>query len=177
MLNIFPRPSSSLRFGPLQFIGVAVMVVLFTLDQISKYYIRTELVPFEWSRLTVIPGFFNLVHAWNYGVSFSMLEGNSDGRLLLLVGVALGLCCLISWWLLHAVVRLQAVAYGLILGGAFGNVFDRLHHGAVFDFLQFHLAEYYWPSFNLADSAIFVGVAILLWDGWFGEAKRSKRNA
>ncbi len=144
-------------------LGVVVGLVVFVLDQLSKYIIRTKVVPQDWDVIYVLP-IFNINHAWNYGVSFSMMAGGGDMRRYMLIAMALALSAVVAWWLRSAANRLEALSYGLILGGAFGNICDRVVHGAVFDFLQFHLDRYYWPSFNLADSAIFVGVALLLWE-------------
>jgi signal peptidase II len=154
----------------LQLWGAGVALAVFTLDQLSKYVLRVYVVPQEYSLITVTP-FFNLNHAWNYGVSFSLFAGEGDWRRLKLIVLALLITALVSYWLARTQVRLQALAYGLIIGGALGNICDRMVHGAVFDFLQFHLAGFYWPSFNLADSAIFIGVAILLWDSFWGSGK------
>lgn len=143
--------------------GVLLALVVFVLDQLSKYWIRTSLVPQEWDVIVVLP-VFNINHAWNYGVSFSLMTGEGDTHRYMLVAMALVLCSVVGWWLKNAGNRLAGLSFGFILGGAFGNIYDRLVHGAVFDFLQFHLDRYYWPSFNLADSAIFVGVALLLWE-------------
>lgn len=152
--------------------GLGIAALTFVLDQLSKYLVRGLLVPDSWNTVYVLP-VFNINHAWNYGVSFSLFTSLEEARRWALIAVALALCALVGWWLKSASTRLQAFAYGLVLGGALGNVCDRVIYGAVFDFLQFHLAGYYWPSFNLADSAICVGVALLLWagrpEGWFGQ--------
>lgn len=146
-------------------LGLLAGFAVFALDQLSKYALRVYLVPEAWSLIQVLP-VFNLNHAWNYGVSFSLFTATDDSRRWALILLALVLCSVVAYWLKHAATRGAAVAYGLILGGAMGNVCDRVVHGAVFDFLQFHLAGYYWPSFNLADSAIFLGVCFLVWEGW-----------
>lgn len=144
-------------------LGLAVALVTFLLDQLSKYVLRVHVVPGQEDVVYVLP-VFNLNHAWNYGVSFSLFAHTDDSRRWALIAMALALSALVGWWLRAAPNRLSGAAYGLILGGAFGNICDRIVHGAVFDFLQFHLDRYYWPSFNLADSAIFAGVALLLWE-------------
>lgn len=143
--------------------GLLALGLVFALDQASKLAVRSWLVPQEWDKLVVLP-IFNINHAWNYGVSFSLFTEVSDSRRWLLVAVALLLCAVVASWLKAAGSRVQALACGLIIGGALGNVCDRVFLGAVFDFLQFHLAGYYWPSFNLADSAIVIGVGLMLWE-------------
>jgi signal peptidase II len=136
------------------------MVVLL-LDQASKAWILGSFRLME--HHTVTP-FFNLVLVFNAGASFSFLADAGGWQKWFFVVLALG----ISLWLLgmlrqHARERLLPAALSLILGGAIGNVVDRLRFDAVVDFLDFHLAGYHWPAFNVADSAITVGVALMLW--------------
>ena len=144
--------------------------LVYIMDQASKLVVRNVLVPESWQHLYVTP-FFNIVHAWNYGVSFSLFSGNTDARRYTLIGIMVIISLIVMYWLHHAQNKRQATAYGLILGGAIGNIADRVMIGAVFDFLQFHLAEYYWPSFNIADSAIVIGVGLLLLDSFMQRNK------
>ena len=121
----------------------------------------------------IVTSFLNLVLVFNPGASFSFLADAGGWQKWFFVVLALG----ISFWLLgllhrHAQERLLPVALSLILGGAIGNVIDRLRFDAVVDFLDFHLAGYHWPAFNVADSAITVGVALMLWHQ-FGIGKDS----
>lgn len=150
--------------------GVGMAVIVFLADQASKGVMR-NLLPLPGDRITVLP-IFDLVHAWNYGVSFSMFAAGGDGRRFMLIAVMLAISALVGWWLRKTDHLLPALAYGLILGGAFGNVCDRVWHGAVFDFLYFHLAEHGFPAFNLADSAIVLGVGVLLLESFFFAEKR-----
>jgi signal peptidase II len=121
--------------------------------------------------------FFNLVSAWNKGVGFSLMTMTGDSGPYLLSGLAIVISIGLFIWLLRSRRALPVVGLGLAIGGALGNVIDRLTHGAVFDFLQFHWAGYYFPSFNLADSALSVGVALLVIDGLFEGQGRSKNPA
>ena len=112
----------------------------------------------------VVTSFFNLVLVMNPGASFSFLADAGGWQRWLFVILAL----VISAWLVvlirhHARERLMPAALALVLGGALGNVVDRLRFGAVVDFLDFHFAGWHWPAFNVADSAITVGVILLLW--------------
>lgn len=141
--------------------GLILAAFVFVFDQFSKIALYRFIVPNEWSALEILP-VFNIVHTWNYGVSFSLFYAESEVRRWLLVATMSVISAGVVYWLYKATTRLQSIGLGLILGGAAGNICDRLAHGAVFDFLQFHLAGYYWPSFNLADSAIVVGVGFLL---------------
>jgi signal peptidase II len=140
-------------------LALAIFVVL--LDQASKAWVLENFRLME--RLVVTP-FFNLVLVFNAGASFSLLADAGGWQKWFFVILALG----ISIWLLgllrhHARERLLPAAVSLILGGAIGNVIDRLRFDAVVDFLDFHVAGYHWPAFNVADSAITVGVALMLW--------------
>lgn len=146
-------------------------LVIFLLDQASKALVARTLAVGELRR--VLPGFFNLTHTRNPGAAFGLLS-NSDSpwtvAFLILVSVAaLALVWSLLW---RGPARLAGLGLGLILGGALGNLFDRLQAGSVVDFLDFHVGGYHWPAFNLADSAIVVGAAALL-----AEVLRSRRRA
>ncbi|MFQ5724144.1 MAG: signal peptidase II [Terriglobia bacterium] len=146
-------------------------LAVFLLDQASKALVARTLAAGELRR--VLPGFFNLTHTRNPGAAFGLLS-NSDspwaGAFLILFSVAaLALVWSLLW---RGPARLAGVGLGLILGGALGNLFDRLRAGSVVDFLDFHVGGYHWPAFNLADSAIVVGAAALL-----AEILRSRRRA
>ena len=96
-----------------------------------------------------------------------MLQSQSSLAPLLLSGLALAIVVALIVWLRRAGNRVMASGLGLVIGGALGNTFDRLTFGAVLDFLDFHMAGYHWPAFNVADSAIVAGVIALLYDGFF----------
>ena len=142
-----------------RWLALATFVVL--LDQASKAWV---LASFRYLESVVVTPFFNLVLVYNSGAAFSFLAGAGGWQKWFFVVLALG----ISAWLLsmlrhHAQERLLPASLSLILGGAIGNVIDRLRFDAVVDFLDFHLAGYHWPAFNVADSAITVGVVLMLW--------------
>lgn len=115
--------------------------------------------------IPVLP-FFNLVLVWNQGVSFGLFGDGSAGPWLLVL-LAAGIVAALVFWLRKADSLLSVAALGLVIGGAVGNVIDRLIHGAVVDFLDFHLAGWHWPAFNVADSAICIGVVMLLAESLF----------
>ena len=140
---------------------LALVLLVLVLDQISKTWV---LANFRLMERQVVTSFFNLVLVFNPGASFSFLADAGGWQKWFFVVLALG----ISLWLLgllrkHAQERLLPAALSLILGGAIGNVIDRLRFDAVVDFLDFHLGGYHWPAFNVADSAITVGVTLMLW--------------
>ncbi|MCX7156128.1 MAG: signal peptidase II [Rhodocyclales bacterium] len=149
------------KFAPTLGRWLALTAIVLILDQISKTWVLESFRHME--RLSVT-SFFNLVLVFNPGASFSFLADAGGWQKWFFVTLALG----ISLWLLsmlrkHAQERLLPAALSLILGGAIGNVIDRLRFDAVVDFLDFHLAGYHWPAFNVADSAITVGVVLMLW--------------
>jgi signal peptidase II len=139
---------------------LALATVVLVLDQASKAWV---LATFRLMESQIVTPFFNLVFVFNSGAAFSFLAGAGGWQKWFFVVLALG----ISLWLLtllrrHAQERLMPAALALILGGAIGNLVDRLRFDAVVDFLDFHLAGHHFPAFNVADSAITVGVALML---------------
>jgi len=135
------------------FLAVSSIIILF--DQLSKNWML-ELI-FAPARQIVLTPFLNLTPVWNSGISFGLFQDNPMvGRLMIPL-----LAVLVVLWLffsLYELSRLQRFAAGLIAGGAIGNVIDRIRFERVVDFLDFHVGTYHWPAFNLADSAIFMGV-------------------
>ncbi|MGD9743200.1 MAG: signal peptidase II [Dongiaceae bacterium] len=152
--------------------GLLVAGGVFALDQLTKWVILTQVM----DPPTTIPvtGFFELVLAWNRGVSFSMFASDWGPQPYVLAGLALAVSLGLAIWLRKADSWIMAAGLGAIIGGAVGNAVDRLRLGAVVDFLHFHWNEYYFPAFNIADSAITVGVGLLLLDGLFGNLGRPK---
>jgi signal peptidase II len=110
-----------------------------------------------------ITDFFSFVYVNNNGISFGMFNKVENAREIFafLQG---SIATILIIWLWRIKTKHLAIAVGLIIGGAFGNVIDRIQNGGVTDFLDFHFASYHWPAFNLADTAIFIGVAIVLFD-------------
>ena len=164
------RPGSTL--------GQALMLaaVVMALDQASKWAILTQVM--DPPRVIEVTGFFNLVLTYNTGVSFGLFGGAAAAwKPWALGGLALAVSAGLLFWLTRQPERLLSLAVGLLVGGALGNAVDRAHQPGVVDFLDFHLAGWHWPAFNLADSSIFLGVAILVFDGLFREPARSKNRA
>lgn len=138
---------------------LAALVVV--LDQITKWLVLSR---FEYGEALPVTGFFQLVLVFNPGAAFSFLADQSGWQRWFFVVLAVGIC----GWLLtmlrqHQREIMLPMAFSLIIGGAIGNVIDRVVHGAVVDFLYFHIGRYGWPAFNVADSAITVGVILMLW--------------
>lgn len=141
---------------------LALAAGIIVVDQISKQAILRTLQLGE--RIELTP-FFNLVLAYNPGAAFSFLADAGGWQKWFFVALALGISAwIISMLRRHGEERLLALALTLILGGALGNVIDRFAYGAVVDFLDFHWAGMHWPAFNVADSAICVGAALMVWE-------------
>jgi signal peptidase II len=147
-------------------LGLSVAAIALILDQASKVFFYDLLVVQGRRAIEILP-FFNLVTVWNYGISFGMFNTGSPGGSIIFVGLALAIVVALVLWLRSVTSPLVAAALGLVIGGAIGNVIDRLRFGAVFDFLDFHVAGWHWPAFNVADSAICVGVVLLCIDALF----------
>lgn len=151
-------------------LGLLVALPVVVLDQLTKWWVLADLMNPP-AAIEVTP-FFNLVLVWNRGVSFGLFDNDSPWGPVLLAGLALAISVVLLAWLTRAGSRLSAVAIGIVLGGAIGNVIDRLRFGAVVDFLDFHAWGYHWPAFNVADSAISIGVGLLLYDGLFENRRK-----
>ncbi len=149
-----------------------IALLVFLADQGSKWLIlEVVMAP---PRVIEVTGFFNLVLAYNRGVSFGLLSNDSPLGPYLLAGAALVIATGVMIWALRQKRRLPMVAAGLVVGGALGNMVDRLVLGAVVDFLDFHAYGWHWPAFNLADSAIVIGVGLLLFESLFGSKESTK---
>jgi signal peptidase II len=146
----------------LRLLWLSLLVVV--LDQATKLWVMARFDEYE--VLTIWP-VFNLTLVYNTGAAFSILSDAGGWQRWLFIGLALAISLVMAAWLrqLQADERLTAYGLALIIGGAVGNLIDRLWLGKVVDFLQWHWEQWYWPAFNLADSAITVGVALLLVDG------------
>ena len=143
-----------------------IILAVAALDRASKLYIRAQVSP--WDVIPVIPGIFNIVHAENPGAAFSMLaEAPPLVRGILLVGVSLvvmGIIGVMLWRLPANASLLVSLPLALVFSGALGNLWDRILRGTVTDFVQVFIGAYEFPSFNVADSAISIGAALLAVD-------------
>ena len=142
---------------------LALSAVVAAADLATKAWVSAA---FQVGDVHVITPFFNLVLWHNPGAAFSFLAGAGGWQRWFFVAVTLAVSAVILAMLRKSGGnRLLAAALALVLGGALGNLWDRLTLGHVVDFIQLHAAGYYWPAFNVADSAITVGVVLILWDG------------
>jgi signal peptidase II len=143
-------------------IAAATVVIC---DQLSKHailHLFADRAPDD--HIVVVP-FFNLLLTRNSGISFGMFNGAPGANALVFSLAATAVIAILFYWLTRVDNRFLAVAIGLIIGGAAGNVIDRLLGGSVIDFLDFHLGAWHWPAFNIADSAICLGVVAMLLEG------------
>jgi signal peptidase II len=152
--------------------AMALVVATLLVDQLSKELLLHYLLK-AGASVPVIDDFLRLVIVWNRGVSFGILGGDRALPAWALSGVAVVVCVGLFVWLRRTDRPLAAWGIGLVIGGAIGNVIDRARWGAVFDFADFHVREWHWPAFNVADSAIVVGVGLMLIDSLIGEKRRA----
>jgi len=146
--------------GLLMWLGIAVIIVL--LDQVTKITMSRLLV---YGQSEVMTPYFNLVMVYNQGAAFSFLANSGGWQRWFFSGLAFVVSLAIIWMLWkNASQRLFCWSLSLILGGAVGNLIDRLIYGHVIDFLDFHIGTLHWPAFNVADSAITVGAALFVLD-------------
>jgi len=149
----------------------AVAAAIVVADQITKWLVLARFAPGERVELT---GFMNLVLVFNKGAAFSFLADAPGWQTPLLVAFALGAAVLVSVLLVRDPSRrLYCAGLAFILGGAVGNVIDRLRFGHVVDFLDLHAGGWHWPAFNVADSAITVGAVLLILDGFRHHERRA----
>ena len=153
------------------YFGLAIAGLVIVVDQVSKIIVLSALGPFQ--GVSVTP-FLNLIVVLNTGISFGLFASESELARYLLVALALIVSIILMRWLASSTNRFVCAALGLIIGGAFGNVIDRLVHKAVVDFLDFHLYGWHWPAFNVADSAITIGVALFVLASLLERYGRSK---
>ena len=153
-------------------LGLITALIVLALDQISKWYLLVLVM--QPPRVIPVLPFFNIVSAWNRGVSFGMFDSGSPYSSWVLSALAIAIVVFLVNWLRKSDRKHISVAIGLIIGGALGNVVDRGVHGAVFDFLDIFIWRYHWPAFNVADSGITVGAVILVLDSLFSKAENGK---
>ncbi len=154
------------NFSKWFFLGLGIALIIVFLDLLTKkiifnlidnYQLKNDYLEIK------ILSFFSLVKVLNKGVSFGMFNQIENSEIIFsIIQGSIGFILL--FWLFQVKKPYLAIALGLVIGGAFGNTIDRIKNGAVADFLDFHIASYHWPAFNLADSAIFIGISILLFD-------------
>jgi signal peptidase II len=153
---------------------LALSVLVVVLDLATKAWVSAT---FRYGEVREVLPFFNLVLVHNTGAAFSFLAGEDGWQRWFFTILTIGICAAILVVLRRSADnRLLATALALVLGGALGNLYDRLTLGHVVDFVQLHAFGYYFPSFNVADSAITAGVVLLIWDGMRGQGAHGNRQ-
>jgi signal peptidase II len=146
------------------------------LDQLTKSMIVQSLPLYQ--RVEVIPGFFNIIHVRNTGGAFGIFGGEKGGlgSILFVVVSVIAVGAIIFFFIkIRETERTLALSFSLVLSGAMGNLIDRLRYGEVVDFLDFHLSTYHWPAFNVADSAICIGIGLMALELLIRDRKRSTK--
>ena len=151
-------------------LGLSVAAVTFLADQALKLWILFIFDLAARGRVAVLP-FLDLVMVWNRGISYGLFQQDGGIGRLILLAISVAACVFLVFWLRRGVGRLEAWALGLILGGAAGNAVDRFAYGAVADFILLHAGSHEWYVFNIADAAIVVGVALLLYGAFQGQGR------
>ena len=150
-------------------LGLTIALLAIFIDQLSKWWILVKVM--NPPKIIQVTEYFNLVLTWNRGVSFGLFSDESNWGVWIFSILALIIVTILIFWLRKAETKLISVALGFIIGGALGNVIDRINHTAVVDFLDFYIGKIHWPAFNAADSFITVGAIVLIVDSLFGQQK------
>jgi signal peptidase II len=143
--------------------GISLLV--FLIDQLTKRWIVANVSSYD--TRVVVPGYFDIIHAENFGMAFSLLSDlQGPMRAVVMIGFAGAVMAFVAWllWTWEEPWSMQRAALSLVLGGAMGNMFDRLARGSVTDFLDLHVGEYHWPTFNFADMGITSGALLIALD-------------
>ena len=159
------------RVTPNALVWLAVSAVVIVLDQLSKAWVLASLP--EYTAVPVIEGVWNWYRTYNTGAAFSFLSDAGGWQKYFFVVLAAGICGLLAYWLWRTPRGdwKTALPFALVIGGAIGNVIDRLLHGHVVDFIQWHWQNWYWPAFNIADAAIVGGAVGIALFGMLGARK------
>lgn len=148
--------------------GIVVAIFTLVLDQLHKWWMLNVYDIANRGIVTITP-FLDFTLVWNKGISYGLFQQNTDVGRYILIGITLVVAVSLVIWMLQARGFVFASAMGLVLGGALGNVIDRIQYGAVADFFSFHAAGMRWYVFNVADIWVVAGVALLLYDSFFGK--------
>jgi signal peptidase II len=159
-------------------IGLMAAALILALDQATKLgliYLTDLRLTYPWP---ILP-FLDLTVVWNYGISYGLFPQEGPAGRWILASIKLGASLILFYWLRRVSSRVEALGIGLVMAGAFGNAIDRIWHGAVFDFVHFHIGTFSWYVFNIADAAIVAGVGFMVLSGFLpaGGPRASVGNA
>ncbi len=159
---------------PNALLWLLLSALVIALDQWSKAWVLSSLP--EYTAIPVIDGFWNWYRTYNTGAAFSFLSDAGGWQIWFFTALALVISGLLGFWLSRTARGdwRQALPFSLVIGGALGNVIDRLMHGHVIDFIQWHWRDYFWPAFNIADSAIVAGAVGIALFGLFDGKRKAK---
>ena len=152
------------RFFTLTFLGFSALIAL--ADQLIKWLVQQSMA---YGQSVEITPFFNWVHVWNKGAAFSLFADGDGWQRYFFIAIAIVVSAVLVKLIRDSHKRTEALAYSMVLGGAFGNVIDRVFRGYVVDYLDFHWQSRHWPAFNLADVFILLSVAMILVTGFTAE--------
>ncbi|MFN3230531.1 MAG: signal peptidase II [Alphaproteobacteria bacterium] len=155
-------------------LGFGLALAIIIADRLTKHWI-VEVLDLPTRFRIEVTSFFNLTMVWNRGVSFGMF-GDDGVSAYVLGGFAIAVSIGLAIWMVRSKDLFLTVTLGLIIGGALGNAWDRWIYGAVADFFDFHVLGWHFWAFNIADSAISIGVALLLWDSVFGSGSKTAKD-
>ena len=150
-------------------LAVPFILILIFLDQVTKWWIINYIM--QPIKILPITPFFNIVLTWNSGISFGIFSNQGSFSVIILSTLATLIVFFLAVWLMKAENKKLIIGLICIIGGAIGNIIDRVYHGAVIDFLDFHIKNYHWPAFNVADSCIFIGATLIILDSLFPNKK------
>lgn len=151
-------------------IGLVAASIILILDQLSKYYVYYDVLANTDG--VAVTSFFSIIRAWNTGVSFSLFDSHGVAGVIGLSLLSLVIVGFLFNWLRKETSRFVQLAIGFIIGGAIGNVIDRVLFGAVFDFLDVYWKTYHWPTFNIADSFICIGAFMIIFHSFFAKKQQ-----
>ena len=165
-----PKLGDLFRNSGLRFLWISVIAII--IDQWTKHLVLDSMSLYQ--SIQLLP-FFNLTYVHNYGAAFSFLDDAGGWQRWFFTVIAMVVSAVIIWWLAQTKreQKLLPIAFAFVLGGALGNVYDRASYGYVVDFLDFYVGGYHWPAFNVADSAIFIGAALIILDMLFSNKEQS----
>ena len=178
--TLSPRRGSGGSAPGLFRLGLIFAGFIFVFDQLTKWFVLDVLSLPEVQNISLFsagPFGLDLTMVWNRGVTFGLFSGDGPWNQLVLAGLAVAIAVFLLRWLARAEGRMVALALGAVIGGAFGNVLDRLRFGAVVDFVDAHAWGWHWYVFNVADAAIVCGVGVLLLDALLPPHRTPKDNA
>lgn len=155
--------------------GAIAAILAFLIDRLNKWWF-IDVYELPTKGVVEIWPIFDVVMVWNRGVSFSFLEASTDFGRWALVALNVIIVGVLIYWLKGAKTKWVSIGVGLVIGGALGNIYDRVKFGAVADFFQFHWDNWYFAVFNVADSFIFVGAVLLIINSTFGEDAKEENK-